>query len=185
MTAIVIGIDPGLTGALSKFECGQLADIRDMPAIETERASKGASIRDLIGGKKSHKHREINKSGLATLLREWVAGHSAVILREKVHTMPRQGVVSSGRFMEVVGIIDGVAAALGIPVETVEPQTWQKETGSLADERGTCQRASEVFPGWASYFKHHTVHHNRADAALIGWYGVRHLALLDTGHAQA
>jgi hypothetical protein len=173
MASIIIGIDPGLTGALSKFEAGQLADIRDMPSTIVEKVSKGAELRDLIGGHESHKRREIDKAGLAALLRDWVANFSALIIREKVHTMPRQGIVSAGRFMEVVGIIDGVAAALGIPVETVEPQVWQRETNTPADEKGTCERARHIFPAWASYFKHHTVHHNRADAVMIGWYGVR------------
>lgn len=177
MVSVIVGIDPGLTGALSRFEAGRLADIRDMPSTVTEKASKGGHLADLIGGSKTHKHRDIDKPGLAALLREWIGNYSAVIMREKVHTMPRQGIVSAGRFMEVVGAIDGVAAALGVPVETVDPQVWQRATGSPADDKGVCARATEVFPTWASHFKHHTVHHNRADAVMIGWYGVRYAQL--------
>lgn len=174
MTAIVIGIDPGLTGALSKFANGQLTDIKDIPSVVTERPNKGADIRDLIGGKKSHKHTEIDKPALAALLRNWVQNFSATIVRERVHTMPRQGVVSSGRLMEVVGLIDGVAAALGIPVEPVEPEVWKRMTGCPTDKKEACRFAAKVFPAWAGHFKRTSIDHNRAESALIGLYGVRY-----------
>lgn len=174
MSAIVIGIDPGLTGALSRFENARLTDIEDMPAIVTDKASKGASIRDLIGGKASHEHRDIDKRGLAELLRRWTTGASAKIIRENVHTMPRQGVRSSGRFMEVVGIIDTIAVLLNLPLDTVEPGVWQRLTYTPADNKGACKHAAEVFPDWASHFKRTSIDHNRADAVMIGLYGVRY-----------
>ena len=171
---MVIGVDPGLTGALSYFVNGRLTDVKDIPVNVTDKASKGATIRDLIGGKSSHKHRELDKAGLADIFRKWVNNHSARIIREDVHTMPRQSIRNNGRLMEVVGAIDGIAATLGIPIVKVPPQTWQKATGTPPTEKGTCQRAAEVFPEWSDAFKRTSIDHNRADAVMIGCYGVIH-----------
>lgn len=169
-TSIVIGIDPGISGALSLFVNGTLTDVRDMPVIETVKPSKGADIRDLIGGKKDHKRRDIDKHALAALLRDWTAGRSAKAWIEKVGARPNQ---NNNRFLEAIGIIHGIAAALSIEVETVLPGEWKRQTGTPADKGLACAHAAKVFPEWASLFKRVSIDHNRAEAALIGLYGVQ------------
>lgn len=46
---------------------------------------------------------------------------------EKVHSMPRQGVVSTFTFAENYGRWQGYLAGLGVPYHLVTPQRWQKE----------------------------------------------------------
>ena len=173
MSLIVIGVDPGITGALSVFVGGALADIRDMPVVTTQVASKGSSIRDLIGGASSHKHAELDKPAIAKLLREWTGSHSAVIVCERVHTMPRQGVVSSGKLMRVFGVLEGVIAALSIELQLVEPAAWKLALGLSSDKNASRALATKLFPRWASHFKR-VMDHNRAESCLIGWYGVNY-----------
>lgn len=168
---VVIGIDPGLTGALARFEAGRLTDIRDIPSTVQTKARKGASVRDLIGGAAAIQHRTLNAPALAALLREW--GGYGRIVREHVATRPNQGIVSSGRFMEVVGNIDGVASALGFTVETVAPEVWKRMTGTPTLKKEACLHAAKIFPEWKEHFKRTSIDHNRAEAVLIGWYGVR------------
>lgn len=175
MNPIVIGIDPGLTGALSLFVNGTLVDIRDMPVILEDIPSKGADLRDLIGGKESHQKKHIDKPALVTLLREWGSKAPAEIVREKVGPRPNQGVVSSSRFLEVVGLLDGIAAALAIPVREVEPAAWKRMTNTPADKKGACGRAASLFPSWAPQFRRTSIDHNRAECALIGFYGVQYM----------
>jgi len=45
---------------------------------------------------------------------------------ENVHSMPGQGVASSFSFGRSVGVMHGALLALGIPIETMTPQAWQK-----------------------------------------------------------
>lgn len=175
---IIIGVDPGVTGALARFEAGQLTDVRDIPAnVETKKRS-GAAVRDLIGGGKTTTRHVVDPNALASLLRDWVGLQPARILRERVGARPNQGIVSTGRLLEVVGLIDGVAAALSIPVETVEAETWKRATGTPTDKKDACIYAMRVFPEWADKFRRTSIDHNRAESALIGWYGVRFIAPL-------
>ena len=87
---------------------------------------------------------------------------------EKVHSMPKQGVVSSFKFGQSYGFLRGVLIAVEIPWEAVTPQKWQ---GALScrtkgDKNITKARAQELFPDVR-------VTHALADALLIAEYGRR------------
>ena len=93
------------------------------------------------------------------------AGKKTLFL-EKVHTMPGQGIASSGKFMRDVGTWYGIALACGCKIVEVTPQTWQKamKCMSKGDKNVTKRRAQELFP-----YLHVT--HATADALLIAEYG--------------
>ena len=84
---------------------------------------------------------------------------------EKVHTMPKQGIVSAGTFMKGYGFLLGCLTALEIPFEYVTPQKWQAylkcKTGG--NKNITKQKAQELYP-------HLKITHAIADALLIGEY---------------
>lgn len=171
---LVIGCDPGVTGALSLF-CGTaMIDLQDIPNVKIVTEAKGADLRDMIGGPAAHTKFRVNPSALASLLRDWRVQHNVRLIREMVHPRGGQGAVSSGVLMEVVGLIDGVAAALGIEIETVDPSRWKREMGLTDDKKVSCRRAAQEFPKWASSFKRTSIDHDKAEAALLGLYGVRH-----------
>lgn len=175
---ILIGCDPGVTGGLALFHGRGLMGVKDIPNVEIVTEAKGAAIRDLIGGPKAHKKHRINPHGLAAVLREWTFGHSAILLREYVHPRGGQGAVTSGVLMEAVGIIDGICVAMGIEVKTVDPSTWKRTMGINAKKPMSCERAIKEFPMWAGMFKRVSIDHDRAEAALLGLYGVRNLPKL-------
>jgi crossover junction endodeoxyribonuclease RuvC len=50
----------------------------------------------------------------------------SVVLLEKVHSMPSQGVKSTFSFGEAFGWIQGVLDALNLPVRLITPNEWQK-----------------------------------------------------------
>jgi crossover junction endodeoxyribonuclease RuvC len=172
---LLIGCDPGVTGALALFHGSGLIGIKDIPSDEIVTEAKGAGIRDLIGGPKVHKKNRINPYKLSALLREWSEGHGVRLIREDVHPRGGQGAVSSGALMEAVGLIGGIAVTLGIDIEKVDPSTWKRAMGVSDDKKMSCQRALKEFPMWASMFKRTSMDHDRAEAALLGLYGVRHL----------
>lgn len=157
---IIVGIDPGLTGALAWLKLRDdkvvtLLGVEDMP---TSKAKSGKTI-------KAHLI-------LPDLARRIQSGSglyeaSAVVI-EDVHAMPGQGVTSMFRFGFVAGAIEGVAVGLGLPVRKFTPQAWMKLARmKQGDDAGRLQ-ASALFPRQSHLFAR-KMDHNRADAALIGY----------------
>lgn len=172
MASVVIGMDPGVKGALSLFEAGQLKDVRDFPLSQKHINTKGSDIRDLIGGQKKVTQHEIDIEGLVALLRDWTRGHSAVVYTEKVHPMPNQGVVSTTKFLRTVHLVEGICATLAVPLTAIAPEQWKRATNTPTDKDGARQYAMKLFPQWADCMKRKQ-DHNRAEAILIGMYGAK------------
>jgi hypothetical protein len=169
---ITIGIDPGVTGAIACFFRGQLADIQDIPVIVTVKKAKGANIRHLIGGSATRKRRDIDVPAMTTLIKGFlVRGLSTEIISEKVGIRPGQGILSQTRLLRTMHTIEGIAAALDIPYKDVTPQVWKKATGTPAEKEAARKHAIKLFPSMAKILQRKG-DHNRAEAALIGWYGV-------------
>lgn len=89
----------------------------------------------------------LNLSKIADLLRSFPCRLIAI---EKVHAMPKQGVVSTFTFGEGYGSWKGMAAALQIPLVEYRPQDWQPSffrgmDRSLGKQRSVAY-CSSVFP---------------------------------------
>jgi len=156
--SFVIGIDPGISGAIAIFEDGQLDTILDMPTLK------------IASGKTMKSH--ISAIGLVRILETWtlVSDGQAHIVIERVGAMPGQGVTSMFNFGRSAGIIEGVVAALQRPYTYVTPATWTKAVGRAAGKDASRMRAMELFPSKADLFKR-AKDDGRADAALIAyWY---------------
>jgi crossover junction endodeoxyribonuclease RuvC len=154
----VIGIDPGINGAIAIFENGQLDAVIDMPTLEMD------------SGKTKKRH--ISAIGLVRILETWtlVSDGQAHVVIEKVGAMPGQGVSSMFNFGRSAGIIEGVVAALRMPHTYVTPATWTKAVGRSVGKDASRMRAMELFPNKAELFKR-AKDDGRADAALIAyWY---------------
>lgn len=150
----ILGIDPGLGGALALLTAAGSLEISDMPCHEIER-----------GGK--HK-RQVDVVALAGLVRTMAPSHAVL---ERVGAMPGQGVSSMFGFGRSVGQLEGVIAALEIPVSYVAPQTWQKALKVPRGKDGSRLRASELMPAYAERWRL-VKHHGRAEASLIALWGL-------------
>jgi len=153
--SFVIGIDPGISGAISVFSRfpNTLHDVVDMPTLEVD------------SGKTKKRH--ISASALRDIL---VCYPTAHVVIEKVGAMPGQGVTSMFNFGRSAGIIEGIVVGLKIPHTYVTPQTWTKAVGRAAGKDASRMRAMELFPAKAELFKR-AKDDGRADAALIAyWY---------------
>lgn len=151
----VIGIDPGISGAISVFDWDtqSLVEVMDMPTLEVD------------SGKTRKRH--ISAVGLRDIL---VCHPTDHVVIEKVGAMPGQGVTSMFNFGRSAGIIEGVVAALCNPHTYVTPATWTKAVGRAAGKDASRMRAMELFPSKAELFKR-AKDDGRADAALIAyWY---------------
>ena len=143
----ILGVDPGLSGAIALVGDGHLA-VRDMPTAG------------------ELKRRVIVTAELAGIIRAW-APDCAVI--EKVHAMPKQGVSSSFRFGQALGAIEGVLGALLIPVEYVTPQSWKKHYRLTANKDDARLRAIHNWPRLSDELSRKK-DADRAEALLIAKY---------------
>jgi len=84
--------------------------------------------------------------------------------------MPGQGVTSMLSLGRSVGVIEGVVAAMGIPLTLVIPQRWQKDMLVRGGKDGSRERAMQLFPMQSELFKRKK-DDGRADAALIAMWG--------------
>jgi len=105
---LIIGFDPGLKGGMASVHKGSVDACCRMPVIK----DGTKSILDL--------------NEIASKLRD-IASQIDLIVIEKVHAMPKQGVTSVFTFGEGYGSIKGIAAGLAIPIIEVTPQRWMKD----------------------------------------------------------
>ena len=94
---IIIGIDPGVSGAISILEDKKVIEVFDMPTM--------------IDGKKNKK--QVNGSQVTNIIKENVYNNKeTAVVVEHVNAMPGQGVTSMFNFGQSFGVIKGVCAAL-------------------------------------------------------------------------
>ena len=150
-----IGVDPGNFGAIALFEGNQLISIHDMPIVALERNGK---IKNSMSAQQ-----------FAFILKDLRIDYACV---ERVGSMPGQGVSSVFAFGRSAGVIEGVLAALEIPITYVTPTKWQQSMNRGIGKDASRHRAMELYPKFADYFKLKK-HDGRAEAVLIGAYGIK------------
>lgn len=153
----IIGIDPGISGAISFFRSGALQSVSDLPVVEVS-VGKG-------------KRKQLVPASLASLL-DHLTGAPTRAYLEQVASRPGEGAVGAFSFGRGFGQIEGVLAAMEIPYTLVPPGKWKKALGVNADKGDARMRASREFPSFAPQFAR-VKDDGRAEAALIGLYGVK------------
>jgi len=167
----VIGIDPGLSGAIAMVGPRGLANMADIPIMP--RATTGATVKN-----------QVNAAALAALLREWhhdLDRNEMHVVIEKVSAMPSfskgerkpQGSASTFSLGLTAGIIEGVVVALGFSHEIVAPSTWKKAMKLTSSKNETRAAAQRLYPG-APLTR--VKDHNRAEAIMLARYGYERLA---------
>jgi crossover junction endodeoxyribonuclease RuvC len=150
-----LGIDPGISGALALLDENRLVDVADMPVMR-------------LGKNKS----QVNAAELAKILHLWQQVSCPICpsaYLELVSAMPKQGVTSMFNFGVSLGVIEGVLAALSIPVFMVTPASWKKRAGLTGKDKEAARTlAQQLYPAAELGMKKHI---GRADAILIARYG--------------
>ena len=97
----IIGIDPGLSGAIAILENNKVLNLFDMPVMAEGKKNK----------------RQLNSALLVNLIKENINQNDDVyIVVEQVNAMPGQGVTSMFNFGHTFGAIKGICAALELPI---------------------------------------------------------------------
>src|SRR3546814_182133 len=152
--ARVLGIDPGLSGALAQWD-GENLILFEIPSMKS--TGRGREI----------DWPALNKGWDDNFF--W-ADH---VFLERVGTRPGEGVSSAFKFGLVFGGIRGMLAAKLLPVTLVVPTVWKKQFGLQASKEAAVIRASELFPRNAGDFRgpRGGIKDGVAEAALIALYG--------------
>jgi crossover junction endodeoxyribonuclease RuvC len=158
MSEYVIGIDPGIAGALALVSrAGELIEVADMPVL-----------RDGSAGRAS-----VNAPVLAELLARW---HAREVVCEFVAARPGEGPAGAFSFGRRRGVIEGACAALGLPIRFLTPPSWKRLVGIPPGKQGAKDAAhSEAIRKWtnhASLFAR-VKDDGRGAAALIAIAGLK------------
>lgn len=156
---LIIGIDPGLSGAIGYLHEDGFAEAADMPTMAY---SKTGFVKNAV-----------DLNALATEL--WAAseGHRlgavpAAVFMERVNAMPGQGVGSMFSLGMSYWGAAGVVAALGLPLNLISPAEWKRHFRLDSNKDAARGLASRMFPGVNLARKKD---HGRAESLLIAAYG--------------
>jgi crossover junction endodeoxyribonuclease RuvC len=137
----IIGIDPGLDGAIAILADGLPERCYSMPTLPS---GKGTG-------------RILDLHDLADLIRELTEDAPAIAKKafvEKQTAFKKQGLASTGKTFEQYGMIQALLAAHRWPMQIVRPQEWQKEMfcgdASKDTKAASLLCAKRTFPsfGW-------------------------------------
>jgi|TARA_B100001540_G_scaffold317489_1_gene350896 crossover junction endodeoxyribonuclease RuvC len=148
----IIGIDPGIQGALAILDNEKVIDIVDLPVMSD--------------GKKNKK--QLNGAYLSDYLKKHILNiENTVVVVEQVNAMPGQGVTSMFNFGQTFGVIKGICAALKIPIYFVRPSKWKKHFDLIRSSKDASRtKVIEMYPSLSNLLsKKKDV--NKSDAILI------------------
>ena len=151
----ILGIDPGLSGAIAILEKKKVLNLFDMPVMAE--------------GKKNKK--QLNSAQLVNIIRENSIGDEEIaVVVEQVNAMPGQGVTSMFNFGQTFGAIKGICAALNLPIFFVRPSKWKKYFELINSSKDSSRtKVIEMYPSLSSQLaKKKDV--NKSDAILIARY---------------
>ena len=157
----IVGIDPGQSGAIAILHDGRVVGVHDMPC----------------SARLHGKGQQVDAAALAAIIRSVMVGENGqgwaetTAVLESVSAMPGQGVSSTFRFGESLGVVLGVLGALGVSIQWVTPQRWKKAAGLLGKDKDASRTlALQRFPEVADKLRLKK-HGGRSDAICIAVYG--------------
>ena len=151
---LIIGIDPGISGAICFFESGEIKDVIDMPSM-----AEGKKNKRQINGPQIFNEIDSRITD--------VAKKNIFVVVEHVTAMPGQGVTSMFNFGQSFGVIKGLCSAMQLPIYFVRPVKWKKYFNLIKTEKDASRtKAIEIFP-YISLKLSKKKDCNKADAILI------------------
>lgn len=159
----LIGIDPGVSGALAFCCCGgkQLLEVFDMPLVDGEKRKRidGRAIAERITMWRSVAESLGDKR------------HRVVI--EHVQGVQGSGATSAFSFGRSLGVLEGVCQGLLLDIVLVRPQRWTADLCLTRCKTEHRTLASSIWPKRAKEFAR-VKDDGRADAALLCHWYARH-----------
>ena len=151
---LIIGIDPGISGAICFFEDGQVKEIIDMPVM-----ADGKKNKRQINGPQTYNE-------ILSRINKFQKKDITVVI-EQVSAMPGQGVTSMFNFGQSFGVLKGICSAMQLSMFFIRPAKWKKYFGLIKTEKDASRtKVIEIFPYISSKLSRKK-DSNKADAVLI------------------
>ena len=151
---LIIGIDPGINGAICLFKDGKIVDVFEMPKMAVGKKNKS----------------QVNASQIFNEVQKAIEGEDktkVIAVIEQVSAMPGQGVTSMFNFGQSYGILKGICSAMQLPMFFVRPAKWKKYFNLINSQKDASRtRAIEIFPYFSTELSKKK-DSNKADAILI------------------
>lgn len=165
---LVVGCDPGLSGALAVLGHIGLRGVFDLPTMPIPGVGPKALVQRKIDGRT-----------LLDLLRSAcpAAEGQPTFVIEAVGTMggANNAVQTQGSLLRSLGALETVAECLRWPVLYVQPQTWKRRYGLIDAKLSASQRkakalevARRLYPACTEIGR--AKDHNRAESLLLAHY---------------
>ena len=151
---LIIGIDPGINGAICLFKDGKIVDVFEMPKMAVGKKNKS----------------QVNASQIFNEIQKAVEGEDktkVIAVIEQVSAMPGQGVTSMFNFGQSFGVLKGICSAMQLSMFFIRPAKWKKYFGLIKTEKDASRtKVIEIFPYISSELSRKK-DSNKADAVLI------------------
>jgi hypothetical protein len=165
---LIVGCDPGLSGAIAVLGPHGLIGVYDLPTMQIPNVGPKALVQRKIDG----------RALLDLLLKTCPAGEARpTIVIEAVGTLggANNAVQTQGSLLRSLGAIETVAECLKCKVVYVAPQTWKRTYGLIDSNLKQTERkakaletARRCFPSCTDLAR--AKDHNRAEAVLLARY---------------
>ena len=128
----IIGVDPGLTGAIAILDGNKVINLFEMPVMAEGKKNK----------------RQLNSAQLVSIIKENIKNkEETAVIVEQVNAMPGQGVTSMFNFGQTFGAIKGVCAAMQLPIFFVRPSKWKKHFELINSSKDSSRtKVIEMYP---------------------------------------
>lgn len=156
--AVIAGIDPGKTGALSIVYPDGFVECYDVPVVKL----KGKTVPAWSNWF------DVWQSALG------IADVKLVVI-EDVASRPGQGVTSMFSFGRSLGFVHAIAAAERCSVQFVSPSTWKGKLGLLNSSKGASREKATMLYPKARGLMDRVKDDGRAEAILLAHYGRKYL----------
>ena len=154
---LIIGIDPGISGAICFLKNGKVIDAIEMPSMAEGKKNKKQVNGSQIFNEISLRIKDLNKEDIKVVI-------------EQVSAMPGQGVTSMFNFGQSFGILKGICSAMQLPMYIIRPAKWKKYFNLIKSEKDASRtKAIEIFPYYSSNLSKKK-DSSKADAILIASY---------------
>lgn len=155
---IFIGIDPGLSGALARWNTEtHVLDVRDMPTLRLNPKSA---------------KRTLDAIQLARIADDLCKVAPTLALIEQAGPRPHDGTRQAFGAGANWGTAYGALVAQYVPIELVAPSRWKPQMGCTAAKDSSLARIKQLLPQHADLFARKK-DEGRAEAALIALYAER------------
>jgi Holliday junction resolvasome, endonuclease subunit len=160
---MIIGIDPGVTGAVGVLYLGGQAtgvSAHDLPMVTTPNKRGTERVLDI--------------QAFSELITDLADDYNAVVWLEKTQPM-KDSAMTAFSMGQMRGMLLATLRMLKIPVHEVTPQAWKKEFGlTKCDKDASRNAAGTMLPKCGPYITR-KLDHNRAESILIALYGKRQM----------